>query len=234
VEQLLLLDPENAELAEMYSSLGEVITLTKDLLADAKQQHGTAGPSGARAAAAAAAAATSAPPVASTSSAALGASQIAMPAQLSAPAAALQGNVADQIKKAQQRSALAGQAPAGWAVGAECLAYYATDAQWYPARVESVTEGGNFVVVYEGYGNTEEVSFWSRYLQGGELFGAFRRRPVKGLATFRFHLFKQAERQPFGSAARATPLQLTPHHRTGYPPTTQPNRSWCPGRCGRV
>jgi survival-of-motor-neuron-related-splicing factor 30 len=145
---LLLQDPENEELSEMYSSLGEVISLTRDLLADAKQQHdaavagggggGGAGPSG------------------SGAGADLGGAPVAA-GGAAAAAAMLPGGVAEQIKRAQQRQALQGHAPAGWAVGAECLAYYATDGQWYPAKVESVTEDGKFVVVYEGYGNSEEV-----------------------------------------------------------------------------
>jgi survival-of-motor-neuron-related-splicing factor 30 len=152
------MDPENAELSEMYNGLEEVIALTRDLLQDAKQQHDAAGgvgagPSGSGAAETTDAAAADAQ--ASTSGAgALGSSQIPMPAELST---GLPGSVADQIKRAQQRSALTGQAPAGWAAGAECLAYYAADGQWYPAKVESVTEGGGFVVTYEGYGTTEEV-----------------------------------------------------------------------------
>ncbi|GBF92995.1 hypothetical protein Rsub_05831 [Raphidocelis subcapitata] len=165
VEQLLLQDPSNGELSEMYDSLSEVIALTKDLLADAKAQHDAAlaavaaatsgAPAGAGAAAdsapAAAAASTSGAPAAAPAGS-LGAAQIATPAGLAAA-----GGVADQIRRAQQRQALTGQAPSGWAVGAECLAYYATDSQWYPAKVESVTEAGNFVVVYDGYGNTEEL-----------------------------------------------------------------------------
>lgn len=149
----------------MYNSLSEIIQLTKDLLADAKQQHdaaaaaAAAGPSAAAPAPQPAAAAAAAARPSSTAAAvgdALGASQIVTPAALNTPSM-LPEHVAEQIKKAQQRSALLGQAPAGWAVGGECLAYYATDAQWYPAVVESVTEDGNFVVVYDGYGNREEV-----------------------------------------------------------------------------
>lgn len=167
VEQLLLLEPENGELSDMYNSLSEVIQLTKDLLADAKHQHDAAaaaaaaslgaGPSSLPAAPEAAAAGPgSAAAEGAAAAAGLGGSQISMPAALSAPAM-LPGNVAEQIKKAQQRSALMGQAPAGWAVGGECLAYYANDSQWYPAVVEAVTEDGKFVVLYDGYGNKEEL-----------------------------------------------------------------------------
>jgi hypothetical protein len=167
LEQLLLLEPHNKELSDMYDSLAEVIQLTKDLLADAKAAHDArggsggggeggepagAGPSSSAAAAAAAEAASGG----GGGSGALGASQVAAPAGL------LPGAVADQIRRAQQRSALAGQAPAAWAVGAECLAYYAADGQWYPGVVEGVAEDGKFVVLYEGYGTKEEarMTFW--------------------------------------------------------------------------
>ncbi len=39
VEELLLGDPENEEMLDMYNSLTEVIELTKDLLKDAREQH---------------------------------------------------------------------------------------------------------------------------------------------------------------------------------------------------
>lgn len=70
----------------------------------------------------------------------------------------LPASVADQIRKAQVKQALLGQGNAAWAVGAECLALYSGDGQYYPAKVKSVTDAGNFVVVFDGYGNEEEVS----------------------------------------------------------------------------
>lgn len=49
-----------------------------------------------------------------------------------APAAAslLPPQVAEQIRQAQQRAALAGQGPAAWAVGAMCRAVYSGDGNW--------------------------------------------------------------------------------------------------------
>lgn len=38
--------------------------------------------------------------------------------------------VAQQIRTAQQRAAMAGQAPASWAIGAKCQAVYSGDGQW--------------------------------------------------------------------------------------------------------
>jgi survival-of-motor-neuron-related-splicing factor 30 len=171
VEQLLLMDPENAELRDMYDGLSEVIELTQDLLKDAKEQHAAAGPSSTSAATAAAAAAEAPPPtaaaaaVASTSAAAAGAGpssaalqqvQIITPEALNLPSN-LPASVAAQIRRAQAKAALTGQAPAAWAVGAQVHALYTADGQYYPATVQGVAEGGKFVVLYEGYGNTEEV-----------------------------------------------------------------------------
>lgn len=70
----------------------------------------------------------------------------------------LPASVAEQIRRAQIRAALSGTAPAIWAVGARCQAIYSADGQWYDASVESVKGNGKFVVTFDGYGNSEEVS----------------------------------------------------------------------------
>ncbi len=57
----------------------------------------------------------------------------------------------------QIRAALTGQAPAEWAIGAQCQAVYSADGEYYDATVEAVSESGNFIVVFDGYGNKEEV-----------------------------------------------------------------------------
>lgn len=75
----------------------------------------------------------------------------------------LPASVADQIRKAQVRAALMGQADASLAVGSKCQAVYSADGEYYEATVEAVSEAGNFIVVFEGYGNKEEV--------GGEVGG---------------------------------------------------------------
>jgi hypothetical protein len=82
--------------------------------------------------------------------------QIVTPAELNI-AAMLPASVADQIRRAQVKQALLGQGNAAWAVGSACLALYSGDGQYYPATVKAVTDVGNFVVVFEGYGNEEEV-----------------------------------------------------------------------------
>jgi survival-of-motor-neuron-related-splicing factor 30 len=69
----------------------------------------------------------------------------------------LPASVADQIRRAQVKQALLGQGNAAWAVGNPCLALYSGDGQYYPATVKAVTDAGNFVVLFEGYGNEEEV-----------------------------------------------------------------------------
>jgi survival-of-motor-neuron-related-splicing factor 30 len=82
--------------------------------------------------------------------------QIVTPAELNI-AAMLPASVADQIRRAQVKQALLGQGNAAWAVGNPCLALYSGDGQYYPATVKAVTDAGNFVVLFEGYGNEEEV-----------------------------------------------------------------------------
>jgi len=167
VETLLLSDHTNEELKEMYDNLTEVIQLTEDLLLEAGiPLPATAPPSTSAHGAAAAAAA--APDPAPAAAAAAGPSssygteeqqqqqQLVTPAQLHLPAM-LPASVADQIRKAQVKQALLGQGNPAWAVGAECLALYGGDGQYYKATVKSVTPDGKFVVTYEGYGNDEEV-----------------------------------------------------------------------------
>lgn len=167
VETLLLSDHTNEELKEMYDNLTEVIQLTEDLLLEAGiPLPATAPPSTSAHGAAAAAAA--APDPAPAAAAAAGPSssygteeqqqqqQLVTPAQLHLPAM-LPASVADQIRKAQVKQALLGQGNPAWAVGAECLALYGGDGQYYKATVKSVTPDGKFVVTYEGYGNDEEL-----------------------------------------------------------------------------
>ncbi|WIA16543.1 hypothetical protein OEZ85_013217 [Tetradesmus obliquus] len=164
VETLLLSDPGNEELREMYDSLSEVIQLTVDLLKDAGASEAAAAAAAAVPAAAglAAAAAAGAAAPALAAAAAAGPSsleqqqQIVTPAELNI-AAMLPASVADQIRRAQVKQALLGQGNAAWAVGAACLALYSGDGQYYPATVKAVTDAGNFVVLFEGYGNEEEL-----------------------------------------------------------------------------
>lgn len=65
--------------------------------------------------------------------------------------------VAQQIRIAQQRAALAGQGPAAWAIGAKVQARYSGDGLWYDAMVSGISVAGNFIVNFEAYGNVEEV-----------------------------------------------------------------------------
>ncbi|KAF6257849.1 hypothetical protein COO60DRAFT_1701647 [Scenedesmus sp. NREL 46B-D3] len=153
VETLLLSDPGNEELREMYDSLSEVIQLTEDLLRDAGAPEAAPAPAPAPAAAGPAAAAAAAAP---SSSLEQQQQQIATPAELNI-AAMLPASVADQIRRAQVKQALLGQGNAAWAVGAACVALYSGDGQYYPATVKGVTDAGNFVVLFEGYGNEEEL-----------------------------------------------------------------------------
>ncbi|KAF5834052.1 hypothetical protein DUNSADRAFT_9443 [Dunaliella salina] len=160
VEELLLMgEGVNEELHEMYTSLTEVIQLTEDLLKEAADNEaqaaapapaaGLPGPSAPSTSAAAAPAAagvsgTTAPPA------------IVTPPQLNLPSI-LPASVAEQIRKAQIKAALNGQAPAAWAIGAKVQALYAADQQWYNGTVEAVSASGNLLVNYEGYDETAEL-----------------------------------------------------------------------------
>lgn len=81
---------------------------------------------------------------------------IITPAELNAPSM-LPASLAEQIQKARIKAALLGQAPAAWAAGAPCQAVWSADGKYYNAMVDSVTEAGTFFVVFEGYGDKEEV-----------------------------------------------------------------------------
>mmetsp|Transcript_28047 Transcript_28047/g.75770 ORF Transcript_28047/g.75770 Transcript_28047/m.75770 type:complete len:326 (-) Transcript_28047:669-1646(-) len=162
VEELLLMgEGVNEELHDMYTSLTEVIQLTEDLLKEAADTEaqaavapapapgaGLPGPSAPSIPAAAAPAA--AGPSSSTPAA------IVTPPQLNLPSI-LPASVAEQIRKAQIKAALNGQAPAAWAIGAKVQALYATDQQWYNGTVEAVSASGNLLVNYEGYDETTEL-----------------------------------------------------------------------------
>ena len=69
----------------------------------------------------------------------------------------MRAQVAQQIRSAQQKAALAGQAPPAWAIGAKCQAVYSLDGEWYEASVVGVTTAGDFVVKFAAYGNTEQA-----------------------------------------------------------------------------
>jgi survival-of-motor-neuron-related-splicing factor 30 len=107
------------------------VNLTKELLAEAQQQENA---TAAAAAAAPIAAAPDSHPSSST----------------------LPPTVAQQIKLAQQRAALAGHGSAAWAIGAEIQAKYSGDGMWYDASVTGVNEEGNFIVTFTAY-NIQEV-----------------------------------------------------------------------------
>lgn len=85
----------------------------------------------------------------------------AAPTPASAPVlpSILPPQVAQQIRAAQIRAALSGQAPAAWAVGAKCQAMYSADGEFYAATVTAVSASGNFVVLFDAYGNSEEVGW---------------------------------------------------------------------------
>lgn len=58
--------------------------------------------------------------------------------------------MAQQIRAAQQKAALAGQAPPAWAIGAKCHALSPLDGDWAEALVKGISASGNFVVAFTG------------------------------------------------------------------------------------
>ncbi len=58
--------------------------------------------------------------------------------------------MAQQIRSAQQKAALAGQAPPAWAIGAKCHALSPLDGDWAEAVVKGISASGNFVVAFTG------------------------------------------------------------------------------------
>jgi survival-of-motor-neuron-related-splicing factor 30 len=63
---------------------------------------------------------------------------IVTPPSLNLPSI-LPASVAEQIRRAQVKAAILGQADAAWAIGAKCQAVYSADGQFYNATVEAVT-----------------------------------------------------------------------------------------------
>lgn len=76
--------------------------------------------------------------------------------QLSLPSI-LPPQVAFQIRAAQQKAALNGQAPGAWAIGARCQALYSGDGEQHEGTVTGVTAYGNFVVQFSKFDHEEEV-----------------------------------------------------------------------------
>lgn len=129
VEQLLLDDPGNSEYESIYNDLQQVVSLTEDLLATAREQQQ---------------AAVSEVPVPGHAEhiepnhlldSNIGRSAAPVAAITSAPEVKLPSvlppQVAEQIRGAQRRAALAGQAPPEWAIGATVQAVYSADGRWY-------------------------------------------------------------------------------------------------------
>jgi survival-of-motor-neuron-related-splicing factor 30 len=65
--------------------------------------------------------------------------------------------IKDQIRKAQQKAALAGHAPAEWAIGSQCQAKFGGDGSWYDATVTAISTSGKFIVTYTTYQTQDEV-----------------------------------------------------------------------------
>jgi len=66
--------------------------------------------------------------------------------------------VAQQIRAAQQKAALSGQAPLAWAIGARCQAVWSGDGGWYNGTVSGVSVNDRFIVTFDEDGGVEEVN----------------------------------------------------------------------------
>ncbi len=130
-----------------------MIQLTTDLLAESAAAAAAPAPA-APAPAAPAAPAAAPPPFAAA------APEVRVPS-------ALPPTVAGQIRAAQQRAALAGQAPASWAVGAPVQAVFAGDGRWYDATIVAVAPSGAFIARYDEAGAEAEVERAAVRARGG-------------------------------------------------------------------
>ena len=165
VEQLLLDDPENAEYKDIYDGLQEVWSnipcinntfmseiidliiftcyfclqvtkLTKELL-EAAQAEETPRKESPNHQHGPVAAITKAP-------------EVKVPS-------ILPPQVKEQIRIAQQRAALAGQAPPEWAIGASVQGRYSGDGKWYAGEITAISAAGKFIVHLNQYDIKEEM-----------------------------------------------------------------------------
>ena len=65
--------------------------------------------------------------------------------------------MAQQIRAAQQKAALSGQAPLAWAIGARCQAVWSGDGGWYNGTISGVSVNNRFIVDFDEDGGIEEV-----------------------------------------------------------------------------
>ena len=144
VRALLADDPENAEYAELQTTLEEMTAMTRDLLEDDEEDGGRGGNAGAAPAA----------PAAAPGSAALGA------ADGPGPSGAGAGPARDAPRPVRVSRD-------DWKVGDVCEARYSGDGQWYRATVVGLihdpvagpVSGGaaGYEVNFSDYGNREDV-----------------------------------------------------------------------------
>ncbi|KDN38927.1 hypothetical protein K437DRAFT_259225 [Tilletiaria anomala UBC 951] len=137
----LSLDPNRQDLLDLKAELENLITLTEELVAQQQKS--------------------------SSSSAANGKPKAPLGSSTSSSAAAVA--VANDLSSTGYSSGVAPPVCASFSqserfkfsAGDECLAKYAGDSKWYPARITSI--GGSAVnpvysIVFKGYNNTEQVS----------------------------------------------------------------------------
>ena len=65
--------------------------------------------------------------------------------------------VKEQVRIAQQRASLAGQAPPEWAIGASVQGRYSGDGKWYDGEITGISAAGKFIVHLTQYNIREEM-----------------------------------------------------------------------------
>ncbi len=96
--------------------------------------------------------------------------------------------IKNQIRIAQQRAALAGQAPAEWAIGAEVQARYAGDGVWYDSEVIAISTSGKFIVKYTKHDTQDEVD-----VEDLRTFDQQRGEEYKGVAAPKRNSVKETQ-----------------------------------------
>ncbi len=107
--------------------------------------------------------------------------------------------VAQQIRAAQQKAALSGQAPLAWAIGARCQAIWSGDGGWYNGTISGVSVNNRFIVTFDEDGGVEEVR-----RDSGTLVDVHRRLQRIGLGGHRI-----SDRSPCQSNSQEKRLEVS-------------------------
>lgn len=157
LDQLLVDDPDNAELRSIRDDLQQVIQVTLELQ---KEQAATAAAASTTAAPSPTAAAAAAPAYAPSSSS----SSYAPTSAFAAAAAASSSSAFPVAASASASSPASSFLPTGpggtWRPGSRVMAVYSKDGKWYVSRVDGVDEGSEtYKVTYLEYDQAASVPF---------------------------------------------------------------------------